>query len=92
MESKQYYAGDGLARIVALTPALTKFSEFCKFKHDFWITRNNTMIDNIMKRVYEFRPKTVLVICGFEHRYYLRNGLREKSSKEAILLKDYMAY
>jgi len=36
--------------------------------------------------------KTVLVICGFEHRYYLRNGLRERSSKEAILLKEYWVY
>ena len=92
MESKQYYGGEGLARIVALTPSLTKFSEFCKFKHNFWIRRNNTMVDNIIKRVSEFHPKTLLVICGFEHRYYLRNGLREKSLKEAILLKEYWAY
>jgi hypothetical protein len=92
MESKQYYGGEGLARIVALTPSLAKFSEFCKFKHDFWIMRNNAMVDHIILRVKEFHPKTVLVICGFEHRYYLRNGLREKSLKEAILLKEYWAY
>jgi hypothetical protein len=92
MESKQFYAGEGLCRIVALTPSLAKFSEFCKFKHDFWVTRNNAMVDNIINRVREFHPKTVLVICGFEHRYYLRNGLREKSSREAILLKECWAY
>lgn len=92
MESKQFYAGEGLARIVALTPALTKFSEFCKFKHDFWITRNNVMVDHIITRVKEFHPKTVLVICGFEHRYYLRNGLRQRSSREAILLKEYWEF
>lgn len=92
MESKQYYGGEGLARIVALTPSLGKFSDFCKFKHDFWIKRNNTMVDNIIKCIKEFHPKTVLVICGFEHRYYLRNGLREKSLTEAILLKKYWAY
>jgi hypothetical protein len=88
MESKQYYRGEGLARIVALTPSLAKFSEFCKFKHDLWITRNNAMVDHIITRIKEFHPKTVLVICGFEHRYYLRNGLRGKCFKEAILMKD----
>jgi len=92
MESKQYYGGEGLARIVALTPSLAKFSEFCKFKHDFWITRNNAMVDHIIARIKEFHPKTVMVICGFEHRYYLRNCLKEKSSKEAILLKEYWTY
>ena len=92
MESKQYYGGEGLARIIALTPSLAKFSEFCKFKHDFWITRNNAMVDHIISRVKEFHPKTVLVICGFEHRYYLRNGLREKCFREAIKLKEYWAY
>ena len=50
------------------------------------------MLVHIITRVKEFHPKTVLVICGFEHRYYLIKGLREKNLREPILLKAYWAY
>lgn len=92
MESKQYYDGEGLTRIVALTPSLAKYSEFCKFKHDFWITRNDAMVSHIMSRVSEFHPKTMLVLCGFEHRYYLRNALMKQSRNNSFLLREYWLY
>jgi hypothetical protein len=43
MESKQYYAGEGMIRIVASVPSLNQFMEFCRFKRDFWIARNDAL-------------------------------------------------
>jgi hypothetical protein len=92
MESKQYYAGEGMVQIVTSVPSLTRFKEFCKFKRDFWIKRNNAMVDNIVSWIKQFRGKTVLVLCGYEHRYFLRMGLKKQAGSETIILKDYWSF
>jgi hypothetical protein len=89
MESKQYYAGEGMVKIVSSIPALKQFTEFATFKRDFWITRNEAMVTNILDWVGRLHPKTILVLCGFEHRYYLRKVLNERRAQEAIIIKDY---
>jgi hypothetical protein len=92
IESKNYYDGEGMLQIVSSVPALSGFIEFCKFKRDFWISRNNTMVKKITMWKNQLHPKTILVLCGFEHRYYLRNGLEKLSSQESIKIKDYQSY
>jgi hypothetical protein len=92
MESKQYYAGTGMMQIVASVPSLRQFSEFCKFKRDFWITRNDEMAKSIVHWANLFRPKTVVVLCGFEHRYYLRSALDKLRANNAFNLREYWTY
>jgi hypothetical protein len=89
MESKQHYANDGMVEIVQSVSTLTEFTEFVKFKRDFWIARNEAMVVKILQWIKLVHPKTVLVLCGFEHRYYLRNALKKRTSLEAFILKDY---
>lgn len=92
MESKQYYAGEGMVQIVVSAPSLSQFEDFCKFRRDFWIKRNDAMVDNILSWTKQLRGKTVLVLCGYEHRYYLRKSLKKRGASDAIILKDYWAY
>jgi hypothetical protein len=92
MESKQYYANEGMVDIVKSVSALKDFTEFVKFKRDFWIARNNTMVTKIMEWVKLLRPNTVVVLCGFEHRYYLLEALKKRSALDAFKLKEYWTY
>jgi len=92
MESKQYYAGEGLVQIVSSAPSLAQFGDFCKFKRDFWIMRNDAMVNNILSWAKQFPGKTVLVLCGYEHRYYLLKGLKKRAGSDAIILRDYWSY
>ena len=92
MESKQYYAGDGLMQIVASVPSLKQFAEFCKFRRNFWIARNDEMVRKIVNWMDLLHPKTVLVLCGYEHRYYLRSALEKLRAGKAFRLKEYWTY
>jgi len=92
MENKQYYGGEGMAQIVESVPALARFADFAEFKRDFWTIRNDAMVYNITARVKEFQVRTVLVLCGYEHRYYLRAALNKRSGAGRFILKEYWAY
>jgi hypothetical protein len=92
MESKQYYGNDGMFSIVTSVPALRQFAEFATFKRDFWIVRNDAMMTDILRWAKLLHPKTVLVLCGFEHRYYLRNALKMQSTRDKFLLRDFWTY
>ncbi len=92
MESKQFYAGDGMLKIVTSVPELKRYVGHATFKRDFWITRNETMVANILSWAKLLHPKTILVACGFEHRYYLRNSLKAHRPSEALILREYWTY
>jgi tRNA-uridine 2-sulfurtransferase len=36
--------------------------------------------------------QSVVVLCGYEHRYYLRKRLAEQASKEGFILKEFSNY
>jgi hypothetical protein len=89
MESKQYYAGEGMVHIVSSVQSLGQFVGFCKFRRDFWADRNEAMLKNILSLTKLLRARTIVVLCGYEHRYYLRNGLTKQAESQAIRLKEY---
>jgi hypothetical protein len=92
MEAKQFYANDGLVKIVNSVPVLKQFTEFVTFKRDFWITRNEAMTDNILKWTKLLHPGTIIVLCGFEHSYYLRMALKRRNLSDAYSLREYWTY
>ena len=89
MESKQYYAGEGMVQIVSSVPSLASFVEFCKFKRDFWVQRNEAMVSNIVRWAQWMPGRTILVLCGYEHRYYLRSGLKSRAETGAMVVREY---
>jgi hypothetical protein len=92
MEAKQFYANDGLVKIVNSVPVLKEFSEFVTFKRNFWITRNEVMTDNILKWSKLLHQGTIIVLCGFEHSYYLRNKLNNPNLSDIVTLREYWTY
>ena len=92
LEKKQFYSFKGMRRMIELTPALKEYDTFAILADDFWVRRNEEMIKNIVRYSKEFQGKRIVVLCGFEHRYFLRNRLREQESKENFVVRDYWNY
>jgi hypothetical protein len=79
-------------KIIALTPSLAAFAEYAKFADDFWQVRNEAMADNVVNHARKYAGKRIAVLCGFEHRGYLRHLLKEREAKSDIVLKEYWDY
>ncbi len=92
MESKQYYAGEGMVRIITSVPVLARFADIARFRRDFWIARNDAMVNNIIASVKTFPGKTALVLCGYEHRYYLREALEERAKNGGFVVREFWSY
>jgi hypothetical protein len=92
MECKQFYAFEGMIKIVSSLPELNKFVPYATFNRDFWIKRNNTMVKKILYWNKLLRPKTLLIICGYEHKTYLYNSLVSQEKANDFRLKDYWLY
>src|ERR1044071_3671926 len=92
IEKKQYYAFKGFQRIIELTPALKDMSAFATLADDFWVRRNNAMVSNILKYLRELRPQRVVVLAGFEHRYYLTRELTAQTAREGFFVRSYQEY
>jgi hypothetical protein len=75
INEKMWLGLQGLPEIVRLTPELRECEAFWDLNRAEWIRRNNQMIANIKKYSMEFQGKRLVIICGYEHRYYLRSHL-----------------
>jgi hypothetical protein len=92
IEKKQHYSFKGIRRIIELTPALKAFEAFGTLADDFWTRRNEEMVKNIIRYSKEFQGRRIVVLCGYEHRYYLRKRLKEQESKENLAVREYWNY
>ena len=91
VERDHQYLYDGIRKIVALTPALKDFSSFWSETSEFWIRRNDAMVQNILGYVKQNPGKRIVVICGFEHRYYLRRELAKQEKSLGFVQREYWA-
>lgn len=53
------------------------YREGFKLWCNFWDLRNNTMASNIIKTVYQNKGKTIVVLTGVQHKYYLKELLEK---------------
>jgi hypothetical protein len=67
-------------------PGYEDLTDNCKFFRDQWLERNTIMAENIKKAAKEYPGKRLVVITGGEHRYILRDLLKDVNS---IDLKEY---
>lgn len=56
---------------------------------EFWDTRNQTMAKNIVKHANENKGKTIVVLTGFLHRYYIIKELQKNKPKNVIIKEFY---
>jgi hypothetical protein len=89
VERKQERYTSNTKRIIDLTPDLDQFAEYAQFYSEFWELRNNTMVRNVLHHAKEFPGKRVVVLCGFEHRYYLVRHLKAAEATSGIYLREF---
>lgn len=84
-----YYDFQAFHQIIDETPELSEYEEYWQDHTNFWVMRNNAMIDNIIQYTKEFNGKRLIVLCGFSHKPYLKNGLKDLEDNGHITIKEY---
>jgi hypothetical protein len=92
INNKQWLANNGIAEIVRLTPGLKGCEAFWDVSRAYWIRRNNEMLRNIRRFATEFAGKRLVVLCGYEHRYFLRSHLYDWEEQPGYIVKEYWEY
>jgi len=67
-------------------PEYQKVAKECMFFRGQWLQRNEIMVENIVKTAKKYTGKRLVVVTGCEHRYILRDLLKDE---ESIELKEY---
>lgn len=71
---------------------LYRYADFWKQNGEFWIFRNNKMVENIFKYCEEFQGKKIVVLSGFYHKYFLHEGVETKASEKNVMIKEFWEY
>lgn len=88
-ELKHSIIHDVFLRIIDKNESLSQWKEFATLHKNFWFDRNEAMVKNILKYTKEFEGKTIVVLTGSEHLYYLMNFFNEEENKNNLILMDY---
>jgi hypothetical protein len=92
LSRKQWLMNEGIPEIVRQTPPLTACAEFWDLSRAFWTRRNNEMLRNIRRFTRDLPGERVVVLAGFEHRYYLRSHFYDWDEAPAFILREYWQY
>jgi hypothetical protein len=75
--------------LLSTTKNLEKFKEHLDLDAAFWIKRNNEMANHILKFIELYKGKTIVVITGSFHRYYLKEILQPKEKEYNFRIKEF---
>lgn len=70
------------AKVSSLSDLTAEFAFF----RDEWHARNQSMADNIAKQAKKYPARRIVVLCGSEHRYILRDLL---STQPDVVLREF---
>ena len=87
-----YYTYDGIRDIIESTPDLQEYKTYWDENYDFWISRNDVMVEKIIHFTEEFKGNRIIVLCGFSHKPYIKDGLVESGNRADLILKEYWEY
>ena len=66
------------------TASLSEFAGEFVFLRDEWDERNRIMVNNIIAQARKFSGKRLVVICGIDHKYALRDLLSAEPELEVL--------
>jgi hypothetical protein len=89
IEKINYYDFEVVGDIIRSTPELSSYDTYWKEVNDFWMVRNNAMVENIKKHIKDFQGRRIIVLCGFAHKPYLEEGLKDLAYNGEIKIKNY---
>ncbi|MFP2997178.1 hypothetical protein ABN763_14775 [Spongiivirga sp. MCCC 1A20706] len=87
LKNRQHYIYTKIPEIATSRKELVKFSDFVPIHTNYWDIRNNAMVQNILKQVRHNPNKTIVVLNGFYHRYYLIQELQSYQDEYNFSLK-----
>ena len=68
------------------------YLEGYKKASDFWDLRNQTMSENILHFVNQYKGSRIVVLNGYFHRYYLNSLIQPKQDELHFVIKEYYEY
>lgn len=86
---RQYAQYHLLAKVVAAHPALAEFQDFYRINEAYWDIRNRAMARNIAAWLARYPGRRLVVLTGFNHRYYLLRELRPRQQALGFTLAEY---
>ena len=84
-QNSQYHQ---LKTIVDENEGLREFRAFYEVNERYWDIRNRAMARNIARYVALYPGRRLVVLCGFNHRYYLRRELLKQEAELHFRLRD----
>lgn len=84
-QNSQYHQ---LKTIVDEHAALREYRAFYQANERYWDIRNQAMARNVVRYAALYPGRRLVVLCGFNHRYYLRRALRTQAHKLHFRLRD----
>jgi hypothetical protein len=84
-QNSQYHQ---LKTIVNENEDLREFRAFYEVNERYWDIRNQAMARNIVRYAALYPGRRLVVLCGFNHRYYLRRELLKQASKLPFRLQE----
>jgi hypothetical protein len=61
-------------------------------RKDYWVTRNEKMADNILNFIKKNKGKTIIVLTGLLHKYYLTDLLNPYEDKHNFKMIEFYEY
>jgi hypothetical protein len=89
IDTINYYTYEGLSRLIDFAPELNEYKSYWDEEYDYWLERNDVMLENILEHTKQFKGKRIVVLCGFSHKNILKKSLIEKSPEAGIEVKEY---
>jgi hypothetical protein len=77
LKKRQEYMYTHIPQIAKDRKEFAEFKDFIPIHMSYWDTRNNAMVQNILKQIKLNPNKTIVVLNGFYHRYFLLEGLKK---------------
>lgn len=68
------------------------YAEGYKRASEFWDLRNQTMSKNILHFVKLYKDKRIVVLNGYNHRYYLNSLIKPKQDEIGFMVKEFYDY
>jgi hypothetical protein len=75
-----------MSSICDLVPELTLYKSNFLQRERYEMKRDKAMVKNILDYNKQFEGKTIVVICGYFHRYAIINGLKNKQKSDTFTL------
>ena len=89
---KRWFSDMAILGIIERTPQLHQYRTFWNLMRSFEVKREYQMSRNIAQYCNEFSGRRIVVLCGLEHRTFLRRSFPYADIDSKVELREYWEY